>query len=181
MEQLVNDRGRLGQSDTEKLFCDFYEQLHQRAVRLIQLERGGHTLQPTALLHEAYLRMAQSGQSFQDESHFVASASIVLRHILVNYARARNTQKRSGQIVRVSIDDIAGQFQESAVDILALDEALQELSRNDPTQHRLVELRFFGGMTNQQAAKVLGISERSAYSEWAHARAWLKRRIGDGA
>ena len=163
----------------ERMFEQLYEQLHQRAANLMRKERDDHTLQPTALLHEAYLQMAESEATYQDQNHFVATASIVLRHILVNHARNKNTKKRGGNMIRVCIDDIAEQFQETAVDIISLDTALQQLERLDPTQHRLVELRFFGGMTNRQAADFLGISERTAYNEWSHAKAWLKCQMGE--
>ncbi|MEO1525055.1 MAG: ECF-type sigma factor [Planctomycetota bacterium] len=180
LECLQNDPEAFADSaDAESLFVELYEQLHRHASDLMRKERRNHTLQPTALLHEAYLRIANSKTSFRDKNHFVATASIVLRHILVNYARAKGAKKRGENTAQLSIHDVAEQFQDACVDILALDSALQELAQLDSMQHRLVELRFFGGLTNREAAEALGISERSAYSEWAHARAWLKCQLGD--
>ena len=172
---------------SEKLFPIVYSELHQLASGYMSRERANHTLQPTALIHEAFIRLTQSEKnrepdsgetaSYHDVGHFVATAAVVMRRILVNHAKAKQTLKRGGDYKRVALDDVADAFNESAIDLIALDEALERLAELDETQHRLVELRFFGGMTTQQCAKLLGISERSAYYEWAHAKAWLKDQI----
>lgn len=187
-----------GKSDaSESLFSAVYDELHRVASGYMGRERANHTLQPTALIHEAFIRLTkpQSSQTppssdvsnpekatppFADRDHFIATASIVMRRILVNHAKTKQTQKRGGDRQRVMLDDVTDGFAEAAIDLLALDKAMDELATHDETQHRLVELRFFGGMTTQQAARILGISERAAYYEWAHAKAWLKNEIENG-
>ncbi len=169
------------ESAADDLFPLVYEELHRLASGYMRQERENHTLQATALIHEAYLRLVrteemegQDARSYENVEHFVATAAVVMRRILVNHARARNAQKRGGGKVAMQIEEIAEAFDRRAVNLVALDDALHELKQLDETQHRLVELRFFGGMTVQQCAELLGMSERAVYYEWSHARAWLK-------
>ena len=178
-------------SAVETLFPLVYEQLHRLASRYMRQERANHTLQPTALIHEAFLRMTKSIPAknsdvpsvtsdlpgYEDLNHFVATAAVVMRRILVNYAKSSQAQKRGGGQNKLQLDDVADAFGASAIDLVALDEALKQLAVLDQTQHRLVELRFFGGMTIKQCADQLGISERAAYYEWSYARAWLRSQI----
>lgn len=187
-----------GQADaSESLFSAVYDELHRVASGYMGRERANHTLQPTALIHEAFIRLTKPQPShsspssdvhkpekatppFAGRDHFIATASVVMRRILVNHAKAKQTQKRGGDRQRVMLDDVTDDFVEAAIDLLALDRAMEQLAMLDETQHRLVELRFFGGMTTLQAARMLGISERAAYYEWAHAKAWLKNEIENG-
>lgn len=170
------------QQAAAELFPLVYDELHQLASRMMSGERETHTLQTTALIHEAFLKLAGTrgpGSSYQDQQHFMATAAVVMRHILVNHARAHQTQKRGGGAKRLQIDEAVEAFESRSVDLVALDDALKLLEERDAQQHRIVELRFFGGMTNQQCADLLGISERQVYYEWAHARAWLRGQIED--
>ena len=156
------------------------------ASNYMRRERANHTLQPTALIHEAFLKLTKSeadpepleeGVHYQDLDHFMATAAVVMRRILVNHAKAKKTLKRGEGKAQLSLEDVAESFGESAIDLVALDEALNKLQEIDEQQHRLVEMRFFGGMTTRQCANLLGISERAAYYEWSHARAWLRSQI----
>ncbi|MFN3193156.1 MAG: ECF-type sigma factor [Aureliella sp.] len=168
---------------TEELFEVVYKELHDLASAYMRRERAGHTLQPTALINEAFLRLTQassdpdSPNEFEDINHFVATAATVMRRILINHARAKKAKKRSGEMVSVDLQTLAESFDDSAIDLIALDEAMERLAGLDQRQHRIVELRFFGGMTTQQCAEVLGMSERAVFYEWAHARAWLRGQI----
>lgn len=164
----------------DELFPIVYDELHRRAATYMQGERRDHTLQATALIHEAYLRLVRSAPeatSFQNIEHFVATAAVVMRRILVNHAKAKQADKRGGRHSKTPLDSVSPLFFERAIDLIALDEAMVELEQVDPTQHRLVELRFFGGLTVDQCAELLNISSRTAYYEWSHARAWLRSRI----
>jgi RNA polymerase sigma factor (TIGR02999 family) len=164
----------------ERLFPVVYDELHRIASAYMRLERPDHTLQPTALVHEAYLRLVGSSPAsgkYENEQHFVAAAAVAMRRILVNHARARAAGKRGGGRSILSLDAAVAAFDAGAVDLVALDEALERLAKLDPTQARLVELRFFGGMTVQQCARLLGISERTVQYEWTHARAWLRGQL----
>ncbi|MEL7496916.1 MAG: ECF-type sigma factor [Planctomycetota bacterium] len=174
---------------TDQLFQLVYDELHRLAVRLMNRERQDHTLQPTALINEAYMRLVATERSrsehptldYQNQSHFIATAAKVMRHVLVNHAKAKRSIKRGGAHQRLSIESVMEHFEQPAIDLLLLDEAMASLAELDARQHQLVELRFFGGMTTAQAAAVLNISERTAYNEWAHAKAWLKCQIGDAS
>lgn len=166
----------------EDLFPIVYEELHRLASSYMSRERANHTLQPTALINEAFLKLTKSNtdgdsSSWNDVNHFVATAALVMRRILVNHAKAKNALKRGGDKITFQLQEVAETFNDSAIDLVALDEALHRLAKLDATQHRLVELRFFGGMTTKQCAEVLKISERAAYYEWAHAKAWLRSQI----
>ena len=173
----------------EELFPLVYEELHRMAASFMNRERGDHTLQPTALINEVYLRLAKSpngpsnfdaaSNCFEGQRHFIASAALMMRRILVNHARQKNAAKRAGKKVFVELDQIEQSLHATQVDLLALDEALIRLQQLDPLQHQLVELRFFGGMTVDQAAEILDVSPRKLAYEWAHARAWLKKQLRD--
>jgi RNA polymerase sigma-70 factor, ECF subfamily len=140
-------------------------------------ERRDHTLQPTALVHEVYLKLAaQRGDSWTGRAQFFAAASQAIRRILVNHAKARAADRRGGQYGRVSIEDTAGADVPSP-DLLALDEALERLARLDPRQSRIVELRYFGGLSIDEVAELMGLSSRTVDGEWALARAWLRGEI----
>jgi len=156
-----------------------YDELHVIARRYMRRERPDHTLQPTALVNEAYLRLLQPEDAdWKDRAHFFAAASVVMRRILVDYARQRAAAKRPGGKARVEFDDVLASAQPRIEQVLILDQALTKLAAMDARQARLVEMKFFGGLTEQEAAEVLGVSERTAKRDWAVARAWLHTQLG---
>jgi len=163
-----------------RLFSVVYDELHRLASGYMRQERADHTLQPTALVHEAFLRLVGAGSGpghFENRDHFIATAAVAMRRILVNHAKARDAQKRGGGRPMLALDSAVAAFDDSAIDLLALDAALDRLAEHDASQARLVELRFFGGMTVEQCASVLGVSARTVHYEWAHARAWLRSQL----
>jgi RNA polymerase sigma-70 factor (ECF subfamily) len=158
-----------------------YEELRAMAARHLKGERAGHTLQPTALVHEAYLKLVdQTRVQWQGRSHFLAVAATAMRRILVNHAKAHGRQKRGGDAQRVPLDRALESFQERAIDLEALDEALQRLAGIDAAQARIVELRFFGGLTVEETAEVLATSARTVHREWTLAKAWLHGEVAKG-
>jgi RNA polymerase sigma factor (TIGR02999 family) len=156
-----------------------YDELHRLAKRSLRNERGGHTLQATALVHEAYLRLVdQTRVRWRDRAHFLAVASQIMRRILVDHARARRAAKRGGAAGRITLERAEGfEGDESEVDLEALDLALAKLGELDPQQGRIVELRYFGGLSVEEAAEVVGLSPATLKREWATAKAWLRREI----
>lgn len=155
-----------------------YEELRRIARQYLRKERSDHTLQPTALVHEAYMKLIDiSDVSWQDRAHFFAVASNVMRHILVDHARARATDKRGGEAQRIALEDAGSLSDERDIDLLALDEAMRQLAKFDATQSKIVELRFFGGLTIEETAHVLSISPATVKREWTMAKAWLFRRM----
>ena len=156
-----------------------YEELRRQAARYLRRERPGHTLQTTALIHEAYLRLADAKDvQWQDRAHFFAIAANLMRRILVDHARRRDADKRGGSQVRVQLDEALALANESEVDLLAVDEALNRLAAIDPQQARVVELRFFSGLSVEETAAALGVSATTVKRDWRVARAWLRREIG---
>ncbi len=158
-----------------------YDELRAIAARHMRRERPGHTLQPTALVHDAFLKLVdQTRVQWQDRAHFFAIASQAMRRILVDHARARAASKRGAGAGHVSTDDtvvLADQPPLSPEDLLALDEALSELAAIDGGQARVVELRYFGGLTIEEAAEAMAVSAATLKREWSMARAWLHRRL----
>jgi RNA polymerase sigma factor (TIGR02999 family) len=157
-----------------------YEELHAAAARAMRGERAGHTLQTTALVHEAWLRLAdQTRVQWRHRSQFLAVAARMMRRVLVDHARARSAAKRGGaEGARVPLDRLADQpLEQPSVDLEALDEALSRLGELDPDQARVVELRYFGGLSVEEVAKVMGTSPATVKREWATAKAWLHREI----
>ncbi len=163
----------------QELMSFLYRELLELAGAELKKDRKGHTLQPTALVHESYLRLMQDEDpSWENRAHFLGAASVAMRRVLVDYARGRGAQKRGGGARRVSIAaEELGATAEDPLDVIALDDALEELGRIDPRKSRLVELRFFGGLGFAEAARVLEISEITAKRDWTFAKAWLYRRI----
>jgi RNA polymerase sigma factor (TIGR02999 family) len=150
-----------------------YDELRRLAARKLAREAPGHTLQPTALVHEAYLRLlGEEARSFKDHGHFLAAAATAMRRILIDNARRRRSGKRGGGLRRRPLEGIAAPGPDE--EVLALDAALEKLSANDPQKARLVELRYFAGLTGEEAAAALGISPSTADRHWAYARAWLR-------
>lgn len=155
-----------------------YEPLRSIAERHLRGERDGHTLQPTALVNELYLRLVdQRGVDWNDRSHFFAVAAQVMRRILVDHARRRKSDKRGGGAIPLTIDAAVEKAAVENFDVIALDEALDRLNAVYPVQGKLVELRFYGGLTIDEAAGELGISPATVSREWSMARAWLRREM----
>ncbi len=165
------------------LFDLLYRELRGLAVSAMRSERGNHTLQPTALVHEAFMRLADDTAAIENRRHFFGVAASAMRRILVEHARARHAAKRGGHAPRVSIDDVsvAAPAALDPVDLESLDAALTELARLDPRQARVVELRYFAGLTVEEAADVLGASPRTVKRDWQMARAWLRREMSRAA
>jgi RNA polymerase sigma factor (TIGR02999 family) len=163
----------------EKLTPLVYEELHRLAKRYLRQERQGHTLQSTALVNEAYLKLVgQHSIRWQNRAHFFGIAAQLIRRILVDYARTRHAAKRGSNSPRLSLDEaIAVPGDDRDLDLVALDDALEGLSKIDPRQGRLVELRFFAGLTVEETAEVLQMSPATVKREWTAAKAWLFREI----
>jgi RNA polymerase sigma-70 factor (ECF subfamily) len=168
-----------GNRDVEsRLIPQVYGELRRLAAHYMRSERGNHTLQPTALVNEAYTRLVQQPQiPWQNRAHFFATASHLMRHILVDHARARRAGKRGGLQRQVTLDDALLPSSERTMDVLILDEALENLAQFDPRQARIVELHFFGGLTFAEIALVLKVTERTVKRDWSMARAWLKGEL----
>jgi RNA polymerase sigma factor (TIGR02999 family) len=157
-----------------------YDELHAIAEGYLRRERADHTLQPTALVNEAYLRIAKrETPAWKDRRHFYRAAAAVMRSILVNHARDRRRHKRGGEAQRVPLDESLAAFEERAIDLLALDDALNRLAALDRRQSELVELRFFAGLELGQIAEILGVAERTAQADWTLARAWLRNELAE--
>jgi len=166
-------------SDTIELSAATYEKLRRLAAECLRTERPGHTLQPTALLHEAFLRVLKHPDyAWKDEAHIVAFAARAMRRILISYGVARTCYKRGGtSTVRLPLDEALDFFVERDVNIAAVDEALEELELVDSRQAQIVELRFFGGLTVDEIAAALKISRATVKRDWATAKLWLRCRL----
>lgn len=155
-----------------------YDELHKVAAQYLRRQRPDHTLQPTALVNEAYLKLIDiSDVNWQDRAHFFAVASQTMRHILVDHARSLGREKRGGNFQKLSLDEAISSSQEKEVDLLILNDALENLAEIDEQQSKIVELRFFGGLTVEETAVVLKISPATVKREWRIAKAWLFGRI----
>lgn len=164
----------------EQLLPLIYDELRKLAAQMLAREKPGQTLQPTALVHEAYLRLVAPGtpREYKDGSHFFAVAATAMRRILIDNARRKLTLKRGGGLEREVLEIVAAPGPDA--EILALDEALEKLAGADPVKAKLVELRYFAGLSNDEAASVLGISPSTADRHWAYARAWLQAEVRGG-
>jgi RNA polymerase sigma factor (TIGR02999 family) len=160
-----------------ELLPAFYQQLRRIAQRTRARMGAGHTLQTTALVHEAYLRLGQA-RSFADETHFLRAAALAMRHALINYAQARVAEKRGGGAQQVTLSHIDEFSVDSDEGMLALDEAMEKLTREMPRLADVVECRFFGGYGEEDTARALGVSLRTVQRDWLKARAWLFRELG---
>lgn len=165
---------------TDRLLAIVYGELRRLAAQLLARESPGQTLQATALVHEAYIRLVgSSDQSWEGRRHFFAAAAEAMRRILVDHARRKKTRKRGGEKRRVTLEGLAAPASGRPVDLLALDEAITELQRHDPQAAELVKLRYFGGLRHQEAAHLLGIGRRAADRLWSSGRAWLYQRLSE--
>ena len=181
VSRLLQAWGRGDLQARDDLVPVVYRELRRRAGAYLRRERQDHTLQPTALVHEAYMRLVgQERVAWQNRAHFFAIASQMMRRILVDHAREHQAAKRPGAGVKVMLDDRIGAAQPRACEFIALDQALVELTRIDPRQGQIVELRYFGGLSEQEVGEVLSISRATVTREWQTARAWLYRRMTTG-
>jgi RNA polymerase sigma factor (TIGR02999 family) len=161
----------------EKLLPLVYRELHRLAEHYMRRERPDHTLQPTALINEAYLRLAGDAQNLQNREHFIAVAATVMRRILVDHARAHRAEMRGGGLERVEFDEGLAIFPERSGELLALDDALEQLEKLNPRQARVVELRYFAGLSFEEIASILQLALRSVKRDWAMARIWLYKKM----
>ena len=181
LTQLLADWGNGDRSALDKLFPLVHSELRRIAQRQMSQERPGHTLQATALVNEAYLKLTgQQGFDWQNRAHFFAVCAQVMRHILIDHARAHARDKRGGGAVKVSLNDALVVAEDQAAHFIALDEALRVLERLDPQKSKIVELRYFGGLSIEEAAEVLNVSPRTVRREWQRAKAWLYRMMTEG-
>ena len=164
----------------ENLLPLIYEELHRLARHYMRQESPGHTLQTTALVNEAYMRLVkQKDASWQNRAHFFAASANSMRHILVDMARGRNRQRRGGGAPHLALEDAAVFSPERASELVALDDALTTLANLDERKSRVVELRFFGGLSTQETAEVLKVSEATVEREWKRAKAWLSCELNN--
>lgn len=176
--RLLRAWGGGDQAALDQLAPLVYRELHRIAHRYMQHERPGHTLQTTALVNEAYLRLVDVNEvRWQDRAHFFAVSAQMMRRILLDAAKARLTDKRGGRSPHVNLDEAMDAVPQRASDLIALDEALDALEKMDPRKARVVELRFFGGLSVEETAEVLKISPQSVMRDWKLAKAWLMREV----
>lgn len=184
----MSDRGADGPSDlplaqapsgsADVVTASLYQELHKLAARKMRAERPNHTLQPTALVNEAYMKLGEASSSvWQDRAHFMAAAARIMRHILVDHARSHNADKRGAGAMQVTLDETIVSTNSSASEVIALDQALANLAKFDPRQSEILELHFFAGMTFEEIASVLQISVRTVKGDWSMARAWLHQQL----
>jgi len=166
-------------TELDELMPVVYDELRGLAQKYLSHERANHTLQTTALVHEAYLRLVdQKAVDWQNRAQFFGIAASMMRRILINYANDRHAKKRQGYATRISLDEAVNFFEKAELDLTTLDEALNELARLDSQQARIVELRFFGGLTIDEVSEVLEISPATTKREWDSAKLWLRRQLG---
>jgi RNA polymerase sigma factor (TIGR02999 family) len=179
--RLVQQQQEGDREAADRLLQLLYRELRSQAAAYFGSDRAGHTLQPTALVHEAFLRLVGNVEiQWEGRSHFFAVAAKAMRHVLADHAKARRAQKRGGDWNRVTLGRVGTDDETQVFDAADLHEALEELAKLSERQARIVELRFFGGLTVPEAARVLEVSERTVRGEWHLARAWLRHRLGKG-
>ncbi|HMF18117.1 MAG TPA: ECF-type sigma factor [Gemmataceae bacterium] len=184
MSEITRILSEIEQGDThaaDQLLPLVYNELRRLAAQKLAQEKPGQTLQATALVHEAYVRLVDTERvpRWDSRGHFFAAAAEAMRRILIDQARRKGTRKHGGEVQRIDLDHLAIAGDDPCDELLALDEALAELEENDPQAAQLVKLRYFAGLSHQQAAEVLGIGRRAADRIWALARAWLYQQIGN--
>lgn len=175
--KLLNDISAGGEASPDKLLEIVYDDLRRLAGAYMQNERNDHTLQATALVHEAYMRLVDwKNVTWQSRAQFFSVAAEVMRKVLIDHARAKQAQKRSGH--KLVLDEAISLPDRRPIDMIALDEALQSLEKIDPRQAKIVELRFFGGLSIEETAYILKIGESTVRREWTFAKAWFQRELG---
>lgn len=177
--RMLQEWGGGNREATDQLLALVYDELHRQAARYLRRERPDHTLQPTALINEAYLKLIdQRDVNWQNRTHFFAIAAQAMRRILVDHARTTHREKRGGNNLKISMEQAELiQADEKSIDLVALDEALNHLATKDKQQARVVELRYFSGLSLEETAAVLEISRSTAARDWAMAKAWLHREL----
>lgn len=164
--------------NTDRLIAGVYAELHALATTCLRDERRGHSLVPTALVHEAYLRLARDGTEWNDRTHFYRAAAKTIRRVLVDHARAREASKRDGgELRRVTVSGLDVEDVPSVIDVLDLEEALEALAELSPRMFEVVELRYFAGLTIAETALALGVGTTTVEDDWAFSRSWLRRRL----
>ena len=179
--QLLNNMAKGDSGAAEKLLPLVYSELHRLAASYMRRERPDHTLQATALINEAYLRLTKEDGEWNSREHFIGMAANVMRHVLVDYARAHKAKQRDGGMKRVELKEDLAISPEKIEEVVALDEALTRLEHLQPRQGKVVEMRYFGGLSVEQIASLLGVSERSVKRDWSLARIWLFRELEQGS
>lgn len=178
--QILHDWSGGDREAPERLMPLVYDEMRRIARAFISRERQGHTLQPTALVNEAYLRLVdQNSVSWQSRAHFYSVAASMMRRVLIDHARTRATEKRGGGAVRLSIEDVQIPVEERAANFVAMDEALERLSQFNERGRKIVEMRFYAGMSEEEIAEVLGVSTRTVLRDWKAARVWLFRELSE--
>ncbi|CAN5498447.1 ECF-type sigma factor [soil metagenome] len=176
--QLLNEMSSGGETSPDRLLELVYDDLRRLAGAYMQNERSDHTLQATALVHEAYVRLVDwKNVSWQNRAQFFSVAAEVMRRVLIDHARARHSQKRAGH--KLVLDEAISLPDHRPIDLIALDEALQSLEKLDPRQAKIVELRFFGGLSIEETAYIMKVSESTVRREWTFAKAWFQRELSN--
>ena len=176
--QILHDWSGGDANAPARLMPFVYDELRRQARVFLARERGGHTLQPTALVHEAYLKLVdQTRVNWQNRAHFYGLAAQMMRRVLIDHARAHATDKRGGGAVHLSIDDVQLPIEQRAASLVALDEALDKLAQFDERKCKVVEMRFFGGLADEEIAEVLGVTTRTVLRDWKTARLLLYREL----
>jgi len=177
--QLLRECSNGNKAAWDDLLPLVYDELHRQAARYLKRERVDHTLQTTALIHEAYLKLIdQRSVNWESRTHFFAIAARAMRRILVDYARTTHRKKRGGDDIKLPLDEVMlAATEDRSVDLIALDEALNKLAKRDQQQSRVVELRYFGGLTLEETAEALHISRATVASDWSMAKVWLYREL----
>ena len=179
--QLLRDWSDGNRQALDQLIPLVHDELRRQAARYLRRERPGHTLQTSALINEAYIRLVDQREvRWQNRAHFFGIAAQMMRRILVEHARARHRLKRGGSMVALPLDEARAAAEEQGVDVVAIDQALTRLSAIDPQQGRIVELRYFSGLSIEETAEVIGISPATVKRDWRMAKAWLRRELGGG-
>ena len=176
--QLLVELSKGNHAAVDLLLPLIYDELRRLAANYMRRERQGHTLQPTALVHEAYMRIVdQRSDNWQNRAHFFGVAAQIMRRLLVDYARASNAEKRGYEFQKVSLDENIDKASEQSAELIALDDALKALALIDEQKSRIVELRYFGGLTVEETAEVLGVTPITVKRHWRMAKAWLHRQM----
>lgn len=180
--QLLVNWSKGDKSALDQMTPILYDELRRLARHFLAAERPDHTLQPTALVHEAYIRLVdQRSVDWRNRAQFLGLAASMMRRILINHAQAHNAAKRQGSADLIALDEAMGAVAQPKLDLLSLNRSLDELTRLDPQQARVVELRYFGGLSIEETAEVIGVSPATVKREWATARLWLLQQMEGGA
>jgi RNA polymerase sigma factor (TIGR02999 family) len=176
--QILHDWSGGDAQAPERLMPLVYDELRRLAQAFLHRERSNHTLQPTALVNEAYVRLVdQTRVNWQNRTHFYAIASRMMRRVLIDHARAHTTEKRGGTAIHLSLENVQVPLEQRAASFVALDEALKKLEEMDERKCKVVEMRFFGGLSDEEMAEVLGVTTRTVLRDWKKARLWLYREL----